>query len=83
MIQINLNKAIDIRKDQIRAERAPLLSALDLELMRATEIQDTERVASIVTEKNRLRDITMLADQAGSVDDLLAIVVDCQILTSV
>lgn len=73
MITINMNKAVEIRKDQLRAERAPLLDALDVQFQRALETgADT---SSIVAEKQRLRDIT--ADprltQAATPEDLLAV----------
>ena len=68
MITINLNKAKDITKDRLRAERAPLLVAQDVLYMRATEAnQDT---TAIVAEKQRLRDITKLADEATTLDEL-------------
>jgi hypothetical protein len=67
-ITINLTKAKAITKDRLRAERAPLLEAQDVAYMRAIEAsQDT---AAIVAEKQRLRDITQLADQAQTLDDL-------------
>ena len=68
MITINLDKAKAITKDRLRAERAPLLVAQDVLYMRATEAnQDT---TAIVAEKQRLRDITQLADQAQTLDEL-------------
>ena len=71
MITVNLNKAKDITKDRLRAERKPLLEALDVQFQRALETSaDT---AAIVAEKQRLRDITLLADQATSTDELKAL----------
>jgi hypothetical protein len=71
MITINLDKAKDITKDRLRAERAPLLQAQDVAFQRALEANaDT---ASIVAEKQRLRDITQLADQAETLDELKAL----------
>ena len=73
MITINLDKAKVITKERLRTERAPLLQAQDVAFQRALESgQDT---ASIVAEKQRLRDITQLADQAQSLDALKAITV--------
>jgi hypothetical protein len=67
-ITVNLNKAKDITKDRLRAERAPLLEALDVQFQRALETNaDT---AEIVAEKQRLRDITKLADAATTTDEL-------------
>jgi hypothetical protein len=70
-ITINLTKAKAIAKDRLRAERAPLLAAQDVAFQRALEAgQDT---TAIVAEKQRLRDITQLADQAQTLDELRAI----------
>lgn len=70
-IVINIDKAKAITKDRLRTERAPLLEAQDVAYMRALEAgQDT---TAIVAEKQRLRDITQLADQAQTLDDLKAI----------
>ena len=70
-ITVNLDKARAITKDRLRAERAPLLVAQDVLYMRATEAsQDT---TAIVAEKQRLRDITLLADSATTLDALRAI----------
>ena len=73
MITVNLNKAKDITKDRLRAERAPLLAAQDVAYQRADEAGDVAKKAEVVAEKNRLRDITKLADQATTLDELKAI----------
>jgi hypothetical protein len=71
MITINLNKAKDITKDRLRAERAPLLQAQDIAFQRALETgADT---SAIVIEKQRLRDITSLADSATTLEELKSI----------
>jgi hypothetical protein len=68
MITINLDKAKAITKDRLRQERAPLLQAQDVAFQRALESgADT---TAIVAEKQRLRDITQLADQATTLDEL-------------
>lgn len=70
-ITINLNKAIEIKKVKLREERKPLLEAQDVLYMRAQESgSDT---TAIVTEKQRLRDITKLADEASSIEELKSI----------
>jgi len=67
-IIIDINKAKDITKDRLRAERKPLLEAQDVLFQRALEINaDT---SAIVAEKQRLRDITKLVDDANTVDEL-------------
>jgi hypothetical protein len=74
MIKINLEKAKEITKDRLRAERQPLLQAQDVAFQRALESgADT---FDIVAEKQRLRDITKLADKAKTLDELKAISVE-------
>ena len=71
MITINIDKAKAITKDRLRAERAPLLAAQDVAYQRALEASaDT---SAIVAEKQRLRDVTQLADAAPSLDELKAL----------
>jgi len=71
MITINLDKAKAITKDRLRAERKPLLEAQDVAFARALETgADT---AEIVAEKQRLRDVTKLADQTTTLDELKAL----------
>jgi hypothetical protein len=68
MITINLTKAKAITKERLREERTPLLQAQDVAFQRALESgADT---TAIVAEKQRLRDITTLADQATTLDEL-------------
>lgn len=68
MIVINIDKAKQIIKDRLRVERQPLLQAQDVAFQRALESgTDT---AAIVAEKQRLRDITKLADEATTLDEL-------------
>lgn len=67
-VTVNLAKAKEITKERLRAERAPLLQAQDVAFQRALESgADT---SAIVAEKQRLRDITKLADQATTLDEL-------------
>lgn len=71
MITINLNKAKKITKERIRIERKPLLEAEDIKFMQAQESgADT---TAIVAEKQRLRDITNLADSCTTTDELKAL----------
>jgi len=57
-IKIDMTKAVEIKKDLIRAERAPILAALDIEIMRAIEAGDTVKQAEIAAKKQALRDAT-------------------------
>lgn len=73
-VTVSLAKAKEITKERLRAERAPLLTAQDVLYQRAQEASaDT---TAIVAEKNRLRDITLLADAATTLDALKAISVE-------
>jgi hypothetical protein len=68
MITVNLDKAKDITKDRLRAERKPLLEAQDVAFQRAQESgADT---TAIVAEKQRLRDITNSVDACTTTDEL-------------
>ena len=60
---INMTKAKVITKDRLRGERKPLLEAQDILFMKAQETGAS--TTAIVTEKNRLRDIT---DQVDGMD---------------
>jgi len=71
MITINFDKAKEITKERLRAERTPLLQEQDVAFQRALESgADT---TAIVAEKQRLRDLTVLADQATTLDELAAL----------
>ena len=70
-IRINIDKAKAIKLDQLRAERAPKLAALDLAFMRAVERGDLLAQASIAAEKQALREVTKqpLPDDVASLKD--------------
>ena len=67
-ITVNINKAKEITKDRLRAERKPLLEAQDVLYMRAQEAG--EDTTAIVAEKQRLRDITNQVDSMTTVEEL-------------
>jgi hypothetical protein len=71
MITINFDKAKEITKDRLRAERAPLLQEQDIIFQRALEEGKDTKI--IVDEKQRLRDITKLVDLATTLEDLKSI----------
>jgi len=71
MITVNLNKAKAITKNRLRGERKPLLEAQDILFMKAQEAGTS--ITDIVKEKNRLRDVTKLADSATTTDELKAL----------
>ena len=70
-LTVDMPKAQGITKERLRAERAPLLTALDVQYQRATE--DGRDTTIIISEKQRLRDVTKLADAATTLDELKAL----------
>ena len=70
-IEVDLAKAKNLKKESLRQARKPLLEAQDVAFQRALE--SSSDTTSIVAEKVRLRDVTMLVDTAESVSDLKAI----------
>ncbi len=73
-IQVDITKAKAITKDRLRADRKPLLEAQDILFMKAQEAgSDT---SAIVTEKQRLRDITNQVDSMTTTDELKAATVE-------
>ena len=69
-IQVDITKAKVITKDRLRADRTPLLAAQDILFMKAQEASaDT---SAIVTEKQRLRDITNQVDSMTTTTQLKA-----------
>jgi len=70
-IKVDMGKAKDITKDRLRNERKPLLEAQDVAFQRALE--SGASTAAIVSEKQRLRDITKQVDALTSLDELKAL----------
>lgn len=73
-VTVNLTKAKNITKARLRTQRAPLLAAQDVLFQRAQETGGD--VTAIVAEKNRLRDITDLADTCTTTAELRALSVE-------
>ena len=71
---INMTKAKAITKDRLRDDRKPLLEAQDILFMRAQEAGSS--TTAIVTEKQRLRDITNQVDSMTTTDQLKAATTD-------
>jgi hypothetical protein len=67
-----MNKAQNIWKDKLRADRKPLLETLDVQYIRALERGETELIQKIVKKKEFLRDITEdpRIENAENIDDL-------------
>ena len=67
-VEVSLAKATELTKKRLRAEREPLFAAQDIAFQRAQESgADT---SAIVAEKQRLRDITKLADAETTLEGL-------------
>lgn len=80
LIKINNEKAIEIIKEKIRVIREPMFAKLDIEFQMALEKGiDT---SNIVAEKQRLRDLTDLANDK-TVDELLVILQELEVSNGV
>lgn len=67
-ITVDITKAKVITKDRLREERKPLLETQDILFMQAQEAGTS--TSAIVTEKQRLRDITNQVDSMTTLDEL-------------
>jgi len=70
----DINKAKEIHKDRLRAEREIAFKPLDVEFMKSFE-QGTD-TKDILEEKQRLRDITKLVDKCETIEDIKKITID-------
>ena len=70
-IKVDMVKAKGLTKDRLRNERKPLLEAQDVAFQRALE--SGASTVAIVSEKQRLRDITKQVDGITSLDELKAL----------
>ncbi len=59
-ISCNIDKAKQIHLDKFRAVRKPKLAALDVDYMKAIEVEDHEAASAIAVKKQELRDITKI-----------------------
>jgi len=73
MIKVDITKAQAITKDRLRAERKPLLEALDVEVMK--NIADPVKLAEIKAQKQVLRDVTKKVDALTTVEELKAVTI--------
>ena len=74
MITINFDKAKQITKERLRQERKPLLEQQDILFQRSLE--NNTDASSIIFEKQRLRDITNLVDDASTLEQLKQLTVN-------
>jgi hypothetical protein len=68
MLNIDVNRALDVHKKQVRVKREILFKDLDVQFMRALEVGNTTLAAEIGTKKQTLRDATNI--DSGSITNL-------------
>jgi hypothetical protein len=75
MIQYNLDRAKELKRQFIRVERFEKLQSLDIEFMKALEVNDTDKIADIAAKKTRLRDAPADSsiDSASSIEEVKAV----------
>ena len=71
MITIDISKAKDIWKDKIREARKSALEKLDVDFIKAQETSSD--TASIVADKQTLRDLPSQVDTATTTDEIKAV----------
>lgn len=74
VVSVNLDKAKEITKNRLRAERAPMMEQLDVMFQRSLE-EGTD-FSGIVAEKKRLREVTKHADKCTTLEELRALKVE-------
>jgi len=72
---VDMPAAREIHRDRMRVVRAPLLEALDVESIRASEAGDEEAREAVVARKTTLRDLPAdpAIEAAGTIDQLKAV----------
>ena len=74
MLEINLEKALEIHKKKIRERREVVFKDLDIQFMKALEQGNTALSTEIGTKKQALRDITDIdISNISTLDELKAI----------
>jgi hypothetical protein len=68
MLNIDVNRALDVHKKQVRTKREILFKDLDIQFMRALEVGNTTLAAEIGAKKQSLRDATNI--DSGSITNL-------------
>lgn len=66
--KVNIEKAKVIHLDKFRSARAPKLAKLDVEYMKAVEVNDEAKKSAVAADKQALRDVTLTTlpnDPAG------------------
>jgi len=68
MLNIDVNRALNVHKKQVRIKREILFKDLDVQFMRALEVGNTTLAAEIGAKKQALRDATNF--DSGSITNL-------------
>jgi len=58
--EVNIDKAKALHLDKFREARKPILSRLDVDYMKAIEVEDSVKASAIAVQKQELRDITKI-----------------------
>jgi hypothetical protein len=58
--EVNIDKAKAIHLDKFRAARFPLLAKLDIDYIKAIEVNDPIKASAIAVQKQELRDVTKI-----------------------
>lgn len=71
----DMGKARELHRNKLRAERAPLLAALDVDSMKAIEGKDDSTLAAVALRKQALRDAPAdpRIDRAQTIEELRAV----------
>jgi flagellar motor switch/type III secretory pathway protein FliN len=80
MLEINLEKALEIHKTKIREKRESVFKDLDIQFMKALEQGNTTLSAEIGAKKQALRDITDIDISNVSTLDELKQIWDVELL---
>ena len=80
MLNIDVNRALDVHKKQIRIKREIIFKDLDVQFMRALEVGNTTLSAEIGAKKQALRDITDIDISSVSTLDELKAIWDVELL---
>lgn len=59
-IEVDLELAKEIKREEFRKLREPLFAPLDLEFMRAVEAKDSKKQDEVAAKKQALRDVTLV-----------------------
>ena len=70
------NKLYNLKKEEWRRIRKPILEKLDIEFMRALEQNDIEKISEIKNKKKELRDITLINIENISSQELEELIPD-------